>query len=94
MSLATALQSTTTDISRLLVELAEVEVAEHEARLNGIVNSTESTVTARERDGDLAARQFHVEKIRVRARLDRARITHQTVTTLLQLGFTDWPSSS
>ena len=92
--LAVALQSSTSDIARFLTELAEVEVGEHEARLSGISASTESSVTGRERDGDLNARQLHAEKIRVRARLDAARITHQTITTLLSLGFTDWPSAA
>lgn len=90
--LATALQSTASDIARLLTELAEVEIAEHDARMAGVQHSQESGVTARDRDGDLNAWQSRNERTRVRARLDAARITHETITTLLGLGFTDWPS--
>ena len=90
--LAIALQSSASDIARLLVELAEVEVAEHDARLTGIHNSHESSVTGRERDGDLNSRDLRNERIRVRAKLDAARIAYETITTLLGLGFTDWPN--
>lgn len=69
-----------------------MEVAEHDARLDGIRNSQESSVTGRERDGDLNSRNLRNERTRVRARLDAARVTHDTITTLLGLGFVDWPS--
>lgn len=90
--LATALQSTASDIARLLIELSEVEIAEHDARMAGVANSQESGVTARGIDGDLNAWQTRNERTRVRARLDAARITYDTIVVLLGLGFTDWPS--
>lgn len=51
-------------------ELAEILKAEAEAKVNGIENSVESTITARRKDGDRQALEFTKESLEFRAKID------------------------
>lgn len=51
-------------------ELAEILKAEADARVQGIENSFESTITARRNDGDRNALSYTKESIEYKARLD------------------------
>ena len=76
----------TLDLQRKIVELAECEVAEHQARIEGYMNSPEQSHAGRERDADYHASNWHVERLRVKAQVEVARLERETTMTLLSLG--------
>lgn len=51
-------------------ELAEIQKAEADARVQGIENSYETTITARRKDGDVNALSYTKESIEYKARVD------------------------
>lgn len=67
----------------LIRELAECEIAEHNAYLNGYMTSPESTNAARERAGEASSWELHQETLRVRAKVESARVHHSTLLALL-----------
>lgn len=78
----------------LLRELAECEIAEHNAYLNGYMTSPESSNAARERAGEASSWELHQETLRVRAKVDSSRVHHSTLLALLASLPPDPPSPS
>lgn len=73
----------TDELTSLVRELAEVEVAETQAKLEGYIHSRESSNAGRERDGDANARDLTAERTRLRARVKIAELERETILALL-----------
>ena len=84
-NLTSTLRTQTRELTQLVTELAEVEVAEHQAFIHGYIHSQSPTETGRKRDGDYAAMDFAAERTRLRARVEVARLERETTLTLLAL---------
>lgn len=67
---ALTLESTIEKWQSLRGEYAEVLKAEAQARVEGIENSFEATITARRKDGERAALQYTKESLDMKADLD------------------------
>lgn len=68
--IASRLKDTYKQLADARGELAEILKAETEARVRGIENSYESTITARRKDGDLQALEYSKESIEWKAKVD------------------------
>jgi hypothetical protein len=84
-TLATQFDTQTANLTQLVTELAECEVAVLEWRMQGYINSPEESNAARERDADIHAKEWIVERYRVRARMEVARLERETTMALLNL---------
>lgn len=68
--IADRLKQTYKELSDARGELAEILKAEVEAKVRGIENSYETTITARRKDGDLNALEYTKESIDWKAKVD------------------------
>lgn len=79
------LLTATHELQSLIRELAEVELAEMNARIEGQARSPESSASGREQDGRANARNFTEERIRLSARVEAARLRRDTIIEVLRL---------
>lgn len=70
LRIAERLKQTYKDLADARGELAEILKAEEQARVEGIENSYESTITARRKDGDRNALPHTLESIDYKAKVD------------------------
>lgn len=72
-------------------ELAELVAAERSARLQAIAASTESSVSGRDRDADLASDHFHGEIVKLRAAIQTDEDLREYLTLAINHGIDiDW----
>jgi len=85
MSVLSELEQVCDDLSQAHRELAEVEAAAAQARVNAWENSQESTVTGRGRDADILALPLTVDAIKLKGEIAALRERKHYLTVALEV---------